>query len=61
MLFSFAASLKEDEVPVDPTTYDPRITPTFNGYAPSGDVTAELVYVNYGTYEDFQTLKVTLL
>jgi N-acetylated-alpha-linked acidic dipeptidase len=48
---------------VDPTKYggdpfqdDARVTPAFNGSSPSGDVTAEVVYVNYGTLADFQQL-----
>ena len=48
---------------VDPTQYggdpfqdDPRILPAFNGSSPSGDVTAEVVYANYGTLADFQQL-----
>ncbi|WP_433972378.1 M28 family metallopeptidase [Tunturiibacter lichenicola] len=48
---------------VDPTKYggdpfqdDPRILPAFNGSSPSGDITAEVVYVNYGTLADFQQL-----
>jgi N-acetylated-alpha-linked acidic dipeptidase len=35
---------------------DPRILPAFNGSSPSGDVTAEVVYANYGTLADFQRL-----
>src|SRR5207237_217726 len=30
--------------------------PPFNGYTGDGDVTAELVYVNYGLIEDYKTL-----
>jgi N-acetylated-alpha-linked acidic dipeptidase len=48
---------------VDPTKYggdpfqdDPRILPAFNGSSPSGDITAEVVYANYGTLADFQQL-----
>jgi N-acetylated-alpha-linked acidic dipeptidase len=48
---------------VDPTKYggdpfqdDPRVLPAFNGSSPSGDVTAEIVYANYGTLADFQQL-----
>jgi N-acetylated-alpha-linked acidic dipeptidase len=40
----------------DPFQDDPRILPAFNGSAPSGDVTAEAVYVNYGTLADFKKL-----
>ena len=48
---------------VDPTKYggdpyqdDPRILPAFNGSSPSGDITAEVIYANYGTLADFQQL-----
>jgi N-acetylated-alpha-linked acidic dipeptidase len=48
---------------VDPTKYggdpfqdDPRIFPAFSGSSPSGDITAEVVYANYGTLADFQQL-----
>jgi N-acetylated-alpha-linked acidic dipeptidase len=48
---------------VDPTAYggdpfqdDPRILPAFNGSSPSGEVTADVVYANYGTLEDFKKL-----
>jgi N-acetylated-alpha-linked acidic dipeptidase len=35
---------------------DPRILPAFNGSSPSCDVTADIVYVNYGRPEDFKRL-----
>ncbi len=35
---------------------DPRVLPGFNGSSPSGDVTAEVVYANYGRQADFQRL-----
>jgi N-acetylated-alpha-linked acidic dipeptidase len=40
----------------DPFQDDPRILPAFNGSSPSGDVTADVVYANYGTLEDFKKL-----
>jgi N-acetylated-alpha-linked acidic dipeptidase len=40
----------------DPFQNDPRILPAFNGSSPSGDVTAPVVYANYGTLADFQQL-----
>ncbi len=40
----------------DPFQDDPRIYPAFNGSSASGDVTAEVVYVNYGTLADFKKL-----
>ena len=35
---------------------DPRVVMPFNGSSPSGDVTAEVVYANYGRPEDFAAL-----
>jgi len=35
----------------------PDLLPGFNAYSGSGDVTAEIVYANYGTKEDFEKLK----
>jgi N-acetylated-alpha-linked acidic dipeptidase len=40
----------------DPFQDDKRVTPAFNGSSPSGDVTAEVVYANYGTQADFKKL-----
>jgi N-acetylated-alpha-linked acidic dipeptidase len=47
--------LQEPPVPGDSTTYLPQYPPA-NGYTGSGDVSAELVYVNYGLVEDYATL-----
>ncbi len=41
----------------DPFQDDPRIVMPFNGSSPSGEVEAEVVYVNYGRPEDFRKLK----
>ncbi len=46
-----------DEYGGDPFQDDPRILPAFNGSSASGDVTADAVYANYGTLEDFRQLK----
>ena len=35
----------------------PDLLPGFNAYSGSGDVTAEIVYANYGTKDDFEKLK----
>lgn len=52
----FKASLEEDVLDSDPTTgRDDRI-PTFHGYSASGNVTAPFVFVNYGTYQDYEDL-----
>ncbi len=40
----------------DPFQDDPRVLPPFNGGSASGDVTAPVVYANYGTLEDFKQL-----
>jgi N-acetylated-alpha-linked acidic dipeptidase len=40
----------------DPFQDDPNIFPAFNGSSPSGDVTGEVVYANYGNLADFKKL-----
>ena len=40
----------------DPFQNDPRVLAAFNGSSPSGDVTADAVYANYGTLADFKRL-----
>jgi len=50
-------TLKESVVAEDPSSSNPKIIPLFNGYSPSGDVTAPLVYVNYGLPPDYEALK----
>ncbi len=53
----FTAKLQEPAVAVDPTSNqkDEQL-PTYNAYSPDGDVTAPLVYVNYGRVEDYELL-----
>lgn len=53
----YTASLREPEIEQDPDSGDRNQLPTFNAYAGSGDVTAPLVYVNYGTPEDYAALE----
>ena len=53
----FKAKLAEPSIPEDPSTPQENQLPTFNAYGASGDVTAPLVYVNYGQPEDFEYLK----
>ncbi|MBM4191429.1 MAG: hypothetical protein FJ200_04465, partial [Gemmatimonadetes bacterium] len=48
--------LREGEVPEDPTTLAHPEYPTVNGYSGTGDVTGEVVYVNYGLIEDYARL-----
>jgi N-acetylated-alpha-linked acidic dipeptidase len=50
-------SINEAVVPGDPTSSHPKITPLFNGYSASGDVTAPVVYANYGLPNDYEELK----
>jgi len=50
-------STREAVVPGDPTSSNPKITPLFNGYSASGDVTAPVVYANYGLPPDYDELK----
>jgi N-acetylated-alpha-linked acidic dipeptidase len=52
----YVASLKEPPVPADPDSGDADQLPTFNAYSADGDVTADVVYVNYGTPEDYEQL-----
>lgn len=49
--------VQEDVVPQDPASASKKIVPLFNGYGASGDVTAPLVYVNYGLPNDYDDLK----
>src|SRR5881394_1171308 len=49
-------SVREAVLKDDPTSSNPKITPLFNGYAASGDVTAPLVYANYGLPPDYDAL-----
>lgn len=53
----FTATLQEPPVPGDPTSaQQSEQLPTYNAYAADGDVTAPLVYVNYGIPSDYETL-----
>jgi N-acetylated-alpha-linked acidic dipeptidase len=53
----FRAGLREPGVAEDPPTGEPGQIPTYNAYSASGDVTAPLVYVNYGLAEDYEALR----
>jgi N-acetylated-alpha-linked acidic dipeptidase len=48
--------LKEPVLPADPDSGDRGQLPLYNAYSGSGDVTAPLVYVNYGVPADYQRL-----
>lgn len=53
----FTASLQEPPVAVDPTSnQQSEQLPTYNAYSMDGDVTAPLVYVNYGLPDDYEKL-----
>ncbi|MGA8739736.1 MAG: transferrin receptor-like dimerization domain-containing protein [Terracidiphilus sp.] len=53
----FTAKLEEPALAVDPTSNqkDEQL-PTYNAYSRDGDVTAPLVYVNYGAPSDYEQL-----
>ena len=53
----FRAKLQEPALSVDPTSNQTsEQLPTYNAYSADGDVTAPLVYVNYGNREDYEEL-----
>ena len=53
----FRAKLEEPPIAVDPTSNQTaEQLPTYNAYSADGDVTAKLVYVNYGVREDYEQL-----
>ena len=53
----YKAELKEPALSEDKDTADPTQLPTFNAYSSNGDLTAPIVYVNYGVPEDYEFLK----
>jgi N-acetylated-alpha-linked acidic dipeptidase len=54
----FVAKLQEPPVPQDPTSNQTsEQLPTYHAYSIDGDVTAPLVYVNYGIPEDYEQLE----
>jgi N-acetylated-alpha-linked acidic dipeptidase len=54
----FTAKLQEPAIAVDPTSnqQDEQL-PTYNAYSRDGDVTAPVVYVNYGAPADYEELE----
>ncbi len=52
----YLAKLDEPPVPGDPTSSAPGQLPPYNAYSIDGDVTAPLVYVNYGLPDDYKRL-----
>ncbi len=54
----FTAKLEEPTLAVDPTSgQKSEQLPTYNAYSTDGDVTAPLVYVNYGAPDDYERLE----
>ena len=53
----FRAKLEEPAVSLDPMSSNPAIIPPYNAYSGDGDVTAPLVYANYGVPADYDILK----
>jgi N-acetylated-alpha-linked acidic dipeptidase len=53
----FTAKLQEPALPADPTSSQQNEElPTYNAYSIDGDVTAPLVFVNYGLPKDYEEL-----
>ncbi len=53
----FTAKLQEPALAIDPTSnQQAEQLPTYNAYSADGDVTAPLVYINYGTPGDYEEL-----
>jgi N-acetylated-alpha-linked acidic dipeptidase len=54
----FVAKLQEPPIPEDPTSHQTaEQLPSYNAYSIDGDVTAPLVYVNYGVPDDYEELE----
>src|SRR5580658_8147554 len=49
--------LEEPAIPGDPNSKDAGMIPSYNAYSADGDVTAPLVYANYGLPADYDTLR----
>ncbi|MGH7481633.1 MAG: PA domain-containing protein, partial [Longimicrobiales bacterium] len=52
----YVARLIEPALPEDKDSGDANGLPPYNAYSPDGDVTAPLVFVNYGLPEDYEVL-----
>lgn len=50
-------AIAEPVLAADPDSADADMTPVFNAYSGDGDVTGEVVYVNYGMPADFDRLE----
>jgi N-acetylated-alpha-linked acidic dipeptidase len=54
---TYKAILKEPALKEDPTSGQEGQLPTYNAYSADGDVTGELVFVNYGLPQDYEVLE----
>jgi N-acetylated-alpha-linked acidic dipeptidase len=54
---TYEARLEENVLDEDKSSQLADRVPTFHGYSASGNVTAPYVFVNYGTYKDFEELQ----
>lgn len=53
---TYKALLKEKPFKEDPTSQEEGQLPPYNAFSADGDVTAELVFVNYGLPDDYEVL-----
>ena len=53
---SYKAILKEPKISEDPDSGQTGQLPTYNAFSADGDVTGELVFVNYGLPDDYEIL-----
>jgi N-acetylated-alpha-linked acidic dipeptidase len=53
----YTAKLKEPALEDDPDSNDENQLPTYNAYSADGDVTGQLVFVNYGIPADYDELE----
>lgn len=52
----YELKLKEPPLEPDPDTLSDDVLPTYHAYAADGDVTGQVVYVNYGLPSDYEVL-----
>ena len=50
-------ALREDPIPGDKDSADPTVFEGFHGYSADGEVSAQVVYVNYGRPEDYEAIE----
>ncbi len=53
----YVPTLQEPAIAEDKDSSDPGQLPSYNAYSPDGDVTAQIVYVNYGMPADYEKLE----